>query len=422
MDYKKKDGFTRELWIPLVWMFFAGSRYLSQWLNLTPPQVQAFHEGSPLDAFVFALLIMAGIFVLSKRKIEWNLVLTKNIWIWLYFLYCGVSVVWSDYPFISLKRYIKELGNPIMVLIILTDKNPYQAMGSILRRLAFVWLPLSIVFFKYFPELGRQYHPSGTQFASGVGTEKNSLGMLCLICGIYFSCKYLLKLKKKFSWDWKNDFTDLVLVGLIAWLLQLSQSATSMVCLLVAIILLLMSRARFIANKPHSLVFMLMAFIPFFLILEEFIGLTDLVLDFLGRDENLTTRVPMWEFLMKIDINPLFGAGYQGFWLGERLETIWGFTGRTINQAHNGYLEQYLNLGYIGVLFTGVIILSGLLKVRRQLTKDYPLGMLSLCFIVSAILYNYTEASFYGINNMWLLLLFGVMDIQNRKRPTLPDA
>ena len=85
-----------------------------------------------------------------------------------------------------------------------------------------------------------------------------------------------------------------------------------------------------------------------------------------------------------------------------------------LNQAHSGYLEQYLNLGYIGVAFIGVIMLSGLLKVRKHLDVDPPAAMLRLCFIVTAVLYNYTEAAFYGINNMWLLLLLGTIDISGR--------
>ena len=148
IDIKTKDGPSHELWIPLIWMFLAGSRYVSQWLNWSPSQLEAYHEGSPLDAIVFTLLIVGGLYVLSRRKIDWNLLVRQNKWIWLYFLYCGVSIVWSDFPFVSFKRWIKELGNPIMVLVILTDRRPVEAIDSILRRLAVAWLPLSIVFFK----------------------------------------------------------------------------------------------------------------------------------------------------------------------------------------------------------------------------------------------------------------------------------
>ena len=67
-------------------------------------------------------------------------------------------------------------------------------------------------------------------------------------------------------------------------------------------------------------------------------------------------------------------------------------------------------------------MLSGLLKVRKHLDVDPLAAMLRLCFIVTAVLYNYTEAAFYGINNMWLLLLLGTMDISGQrgaKRPRL---
>ena len=98
-------------------------------------------------------------------------------------------------------------------------------------------------------------------------------------------------------------------------------------------------------------------------------------------------------------------------------ELIWEpLGGEGLNQAHNGYLEQYLNLGYIGVAFIGVIMLSGLLKVRKHVDVDPPGAMLRLCCIVIAVLYNYTEASFYGINNLWLLLLLGIIDISGRGR------
>ncbi|MBP6971814.1 MAG: O-antigen ligase family protein [Syntrophorhabdus sp.] len=416
IDIKTKDGPSHELWIPLIWMFLAGSRYVSQWLNWSPSQLEAYHEGSPLDAIVFTLLIVGGLYVLSRRKIDWNLLVRQNKWIWLYFLYCGVSIVWSDFPFVSFKRWIKELGNPIMVLVILTDRRPVEAIDSILRRLAVAWLPLSIVFFKYFPTLGRQFHEStGELYATGVGQQKNSLGMLCLICGIYFSWKYLLKYKNKFRWNWQENIADLILMVLTVWLLNLSKSATAIVCLVVVVFLLLASRVEMFVKRPRNIITFLVVFIPVFFLLEVTFSLTDLVLDLLGRDRSLTTRVPIWVFLMGMVTNPIMGAGYYSFWMGERLQVIWGFTGRTINQAHNGYLEQYLNLGYIGLFFTGAIILAGLLKVRRQLIVDYPLGMLSLCFIVSALLYNYTEASFYGINNMWLLLLFGITEANSQK-------
>lgn len=409
---RKKDGPSYALWIPLAWMFFAGSRYVSSWLGLSAPvMTDSNAEGDIVNAVSFFLLIVAGVLVLSRRKIDWGRLLSQNKWIWLYFLYCGISITWSDFPFVSFKRWIKEIGNPIMVLVILTEKRPYEAIGVILRRLAFLWLPLSALFIRYYGELGRGYTAQGKQMFTGVGQQKNDLGLICLISGIYFFWNFLLNRKGSFKLGERGTVVDLILLGLVLWLLHMSNSATSWACLVVAASLFFVGRIKVVAQKPDKIIFWGIVVISFFFFLEATPNVSDFVIRFLGRDQTLTERVPMWELLKGMATNSFVGVGYQSFWLGPRLEKIKGELGVVFNQAHNGYLEQYLNLGYIGVAFIGVVLLSGLLKVRRHLNVDYPSAMLRLSFIVTALLYNYTEASFYGLNNMWLLTLFAIIEI-----------
>lgn len=211
VDRKKTDGPSNALWVPLAWMFLAGSRYVTSWLELRSIEKleDAYSEGSPIDAAIFFLLILAGVIILFRRKVDWTRVLTQNKWIWLYFLYCGISITWSDFPFMSFKRWIKELGNPIMALVILTEKRPYEAVGVVLRRLAFLLLPLSVLFIRYYPDLGRSYTPQGVQMFTGVGVQKNSLGQMCLISGIYLSWNFVLKRKKGVGKGRRDNITDL---------------------------------------------------------------------------------------------------------------------------------------------------------------------------------------------------------------------
>jgi O-antigen ligase len=107
----------------------------------------------------------------------------------------------------------------------------------------------------------------------------------------------------------------------------------------------------------------------------------------------------------------MVGTGFMSFWAGDRMATVWKALGSGVNQAHNGYLEQYLNLGYIGVAFIIGIALSSLFVVVKQLKSDYSVGVLRLCVLTTAMLYNYTEASFYGINLMWVLFLAASIDV-----------
>jgi exopolysaccharide production protein ExoQ len=371
-------------------------------------------EGSPIDRAVFFLLIVAGTIILSKRKIDWGQFLSLNKWIALYYLYCLSSITWTDEPFILFKRWIKDLGNPIIALVILTEQRPYEAVGVVLRRLAFLLLPLSVLFIKYYPELGRAYPQGSAPMYTGVSEQKNGLGMLCLISGIYFAWKFLQNRKWDFKWVKKGNLRDYILIGMLAWLLYMSNSQTSLVCLVVATGLLFVSRNTFILQKPSRIIVVMICSILMFSILEVTLHVKDLILSLLGRDPTLTNRTEIWDVLIGLVRNPVIGTGFMSFWTGDRMELSWGLIGGSIIQAHNGYIEQYLNLGYIGVAFMGVIILSGLLKVRKHLDVDPLWAMLRLCFIVVAILYNYTEAAFFGINNMWFLLLLGTIDISNQ--------
>jgi hypothetical protein len=60
-----------------------------------------------------------------------------------YLPYRLASTAWSDERTVLMKRWVKDLGNPIMALAILTERRPYEAVGVVLRRLTFRLRPLS---------------------------------------------------------------------------------------------------------------------------------------------------------------------------------------------------------------------------------------------------------------------------------------
>lgn len=67
-------------------------------------------------------------------------------------------------------------------------------------------------------------------------------------------------------------------------------------------------------------------------------------LETMGKDTSLTGRTKIWDLALSLSGNPLFGTEFESFWLGPRLDKIWSVYWR-ITEAHNGYLEVYLNLG-----------------------------------------------------------------------------
>lgn len=411
-DRKHVEGVSAAIWIPYTWMFFAASRFASQWIDLQMIIVRSdsVQEGSPLDRTIFSLLILAGSIILFRRRLKWKKVFTENSFLWLFFIFAAISFFWSDYPFVSFKRWLKALGNVVMVLVILSEQKPYAAFGVIIRRLAYVLLPLSVLFIKYYPDLGRSYHMGRPMF-TGVAAQKNGLGQLCLLSGVYFSWILLLGKKGLKTAQRTLHYSIYLLVfPMIGWLLLKSNSATSIACLVLALMILLAVSLDIFSRSPRRILHLTLLGAIGFLFLDYFFEIKTTVIHLLGRGRDLTTRVPMWEDLKSMVGNPILGNGFESFWLGERRSAIleeWGVGG----QAHNGYLDMYLNLGLFGLFFIFAWIISGLVKVRNYLLIDYPVGLLRFVLIVVVAIYNYTEATFYGVSNMWIIFMIGIMSV-----------
>jgi len=196
---------------------------------------------------------------------------------------------------------------------------------------------------------------------------------------------------------------------MIAWLTYKANSATSLSCLVVGLAVIMVSRMSQFRKNPRRLLALVLSAFILFAATEVFFGIKDQVFALLGREPTLTSRVPMWKDLISMVTNPILGFGYDSFWLGARQEYIymnWGIIGN----AHNGYLEMYLNLGLIGVFFVAAWFASGLAKIRDYLQIDYPAAVLRFALILVVAIHGYTEASFYGVSLMWVLLFLGIMD------------
>jgi len=409
------ESVSKAVWIPIAWMFLGGSRFVSQWLMLGAPvepleSVEFYTEGNVLDAAVFLALIIAGSVTVLRRNIDWNGLITQNAWVWLFFAFCAISMFWSDYPFVCFKRWVKAFGNVVMALVILTEQRPYEALGAVLRRLAYLLLPLSVLFIRYYPDLGRSYH-MGQVMYTGVTFQKNSLGQVCLFSGIYFVWE-LVHNRRKDPEDGRKLPLHVywIMLLMVAWLLRMANSATCVFCMFISICLFSIGLLPSIKERPGRIIALASVCVAVYGGLSLFFDPLDAIIRMLGRNSNLTERTPMWEQLLTMVGNPLVGVGYEMFWSGERMARIWA-TGAQILQAHNGYIDLYLNVGFVGLSLLLMSIVFGLIKTVRYLDREYAHALLRLSFIVVCILYNWTEATFKPVSNMFILLLIGILEV-----------
>lgn len=397
------------LWIPTVWILINGSRSVSDWLhpNSSESALQRFTEGSPLDAAVYGLVILAGIVVLNFRTRRAGRVLQHNLPMVLFFGYCLLSVMWSDYSMIAFKRWSKAMGDVVMVLIMLTDPRPLYAIKRVFKRVTFILLPLSVLLIYFYPALGTAFDPTErvTMFV-GVTTFKNLLGMLLLVCGI----------SSLWSFQWayedaamprrgKHMLAHGLMVLVAVALLLKCDSMTSFSCFLLSAGVMAMSTQPWTLRRPGRvhLVVATGLVIPLFALFIDS-GMVHV----LHRKPNLTDRTSIWHAVLALHTNPFVGTGYESFWMGDRLQSVWDLSVRGIAEAHNGYLEIYINLGWMGVLFLGAMILAAYPKIMVTLRRIPVLGRLALGYFVAGLIYDLTEAGFRMMNPIWTAFLLGV--------------
>src|SRR5436309_1823865 len=194
LDRDRRYGVSSALWIPVAWVSIGASRMVSQWLagvTISLESPDQYLDGSHLDRLILTGPLAARLIVLVVRGQRSGAFLRANGPILLFFLYGAVSVLWSDYPDVAFKRWVKALGDIVMVLVVLTDPDPSAAVKRLLGRAGFLLIPLSVLLIKYYPELGVGYGPWGTQNYMGVATGKNGLGYICLIFGLGYLWRVL---------------------------------------------------------------------------------------------------------------------------------------------------------------------------------------------------------------------------------------
>jgi exopolysaccharide production protein ExoQ len=409
-DSRQNVKVSKALWIPLIWFLITGSRFVSQWMSLGNNAWPFEEEGSPIDAIVFLALIISGLYVLSRRRITLEVFARSNPWLTIFLVYCLVAILWSDFPLVAFKRWIKILGHPIMALVVLTDPDPIEALRRLLRRSAYFLILFSILFIKYFPQFGRGFdYWTGEGYNQGVTHSKNELGYDCMISGLFFFWNMLVALKIK---DRKARRSELLIsfifMGLIWWLLKVSSSATSLTCMLIGSATMVVLGFRFV-SKRHIGLYVVLGIVSF-AIAESMFGIYTHVIAGLGRDANLTDRTAVWHDALALQPNPLFGAGFESFWLGKRLDALWAKWWWRPIQAHNGYIETYLNLGWVGIAILVGVILDTFRKIRLDLLNRFQLGRFRLAILFTILVYNFTEATFKGVHLVWTLFYLIAID------------
>lgn len=407
LERKQAPEVSLALWIPTIWMLLIASKPLGVWLGSEGGTMES---GSPLDRAFLITLLCVGLLILSKRKFAWSSAIRENPWLILLIGYMLMSVLWSDMPYTSFKRTTRQLIAVVMSFLIATEPEPRQAVQSILRRTIYVFIPFSYILIHYFPEHGRQYHRwTGELMWCGVASQKNGLGLLCLSAAFFLIWSLIRRRQgRDIPATGYQTILDTFILILTFWLMggpqhNFSYSATSnatFILVLSALIGLSWMKKRGTVIGPKALI-VIVAFIIGYGTVTPFIGklyLADISFVF-GRDETLTGRSEIWATLIPFAMKrPIWGHGFGGFWTDAMRALI-------SSNAHNGYLDVVLNIGFFGLFLFAMFLLSCCRRAQREITRNFDWGILFICYLLMAVVHNIAESSSVGITGEFLAVI-----------------
>jgi exopolysaccharide production protein ExoQ len=413
VDMKRRRGVSKVTWAVVLWIIMISSRPISTWF--TSGGGGSYDEGSPIERMIYFVLLGIGLATLWKRRMTFREFRRTNMWLLVFFAYWALSIFWSDAPFIALKRWVKDVGNIVMVMVLLTERDPALAIKAVFARCSFLLIPFSFVLIKFFSDLGRTYHVwSGEMMFTGVATHKNTLGTLVLVCGLFFMwdvVEWHRNHPGRRKWIWIAADGSVCLLSL--WLLLKAHSATALVCGILGAAIYAGLHFKVVQRRVKHLEWYVIGGVTTYWLTTSVFDVKRFIIeDLLGRDMTLTTRTEVWPMLIKMNSSPLLGEGFNSFWSGERLEKI--YNELHIIQAHNGYIETYLNGGFLGVVLLIALVIASMWAIKRDLRTGLDYARVRMMFLVIAIVYDFTEAAFNKMGIVWFAMLLAIVQLPRR--------
>ena len=319
-----------------------------------------------LNQLLSLLFVVSFLSLWGKQQQIFDFV-RKEKFLTLFLLWALLSVFWSNYSVVSLKRWITLFGEVVICLAAMLHVRWSEVALRYFRLILSIYLPLTILSVIFIPEAIQWEFPAWR----GLAITKNNLGQVALFSIIIWFAIIPYNRKKVV-----NIFHYLMLAFAIAAYLG-ARSTTSFLVgafLLMIAGILYMARtsnmgviARFYAITLVSSLICIAVIIMIWApeIIASFLGL-------FGKDLTFTGRVELWQAVLRMTQEKLWmGWGLGGFWVmsGEHLIPMFQQFVWIPNQAHQGYIDILNQTGLVGLLLLlamGVSYVANLSSLKKK--------------------------------------------------------
>ena len=374
-------------------------------------------EGDPLQRTVLTAAYVLALLALCFHLREALFMIAATPAIWLLLLWAVLSVLWSDFPEVAFRRVLAIWLTSLYGLVLVL-RFEFKQLLRLLGGALLAVMVGSLVLLILFPEWAIMGKPLLGNWR-GVFIHKNHLGRFSALALLVAG--YLIVMNRntleKIVWGLLAAISLITLVG--------SQSLGAQVIVVIMTVSILFFKTFFSKKKNARLWLLLLGLI---LAVTVFYFLTNydrIMVEEFAKDSSLSGRVPLWRMLVdKISRQPLLGYGYGSFWVGTvgPAAEIWKNLDWEAPHAHNGYLDLWLQLGFLGICLGLYLLLRLCILSVKHHAATGPAGQFWILFMAFFICYNMIESIFLTANGLfWVLLVYGYVYLNDGHFSPLPN-
>jgi O-antigen ligase len=362
---------------------------------------------------VFIIIFLTSTISLIPYRTELYELLKKEKYLTLFLLWCLLSIGWSEFGFVSFKRWIKILSIYTSCLAVVLNYGSNLERMKHFKYIVYPYLIISIISVLFIP--GAIDFDFGTW--RGIAHTKNLLGqasLMCIIlCYIYF----------RFANSIRGKCLVIPYLVLSLTLLIGSQSATALLSFVFFIVvgsILWLDKLSETLGIGHIFVFLVALTVLGIIGLIVYLDPDIIVLipEAFGKDMSFTGRIDLWEYIFNQSKEHLFiGAGFDGFWVmeNENLMNFYRKIGWFPFQAHNGYLDILNETGLVGLFLFFMMIIHYFINLINHKTL-HPWKWI----IIIVLIMNFMETSLFRPKLLYALFVFSYLSLYWEKEHPNP--
>lgn len=346
-----------------------------------------------------SIFILTTIAAIPKLNQIYSLIKQERAII-IFLIWALVTIIWSDFPFVSFKRWF-QIFTFYWVTLVYFAHYPYiDDLIKLIKPIIYSYILITLAVCLLIPEA------KDPEFNTwrGLTLSKNNLGQVGLILSVL--TLIIVNFEKEII---KKNIAVLFFILSITISLATFSSTTyiSLFIFLSGSLVFYLSK-KFWRNLGvgYAFTIILSAFLVTLggLIFYFDPTITDFIQGIFGKSETFYDRGKLWSVMIwNISQHPIIGCGFQGFWVIEspKIQLLYqSFIWLPI-QAHNGYLDMINETGLVGfAFFLGIIMKYFITVITRKRLQLWA------WFLILPLISSVTESLLFRTSDVNTRMLF----------------